>query len=265
MVNDLKSDKRKHAWLLCAIIVLSIVEFVMILLSVIAFVAVIPMGIIMFGLSGLLLWGIIALARKDKPIKERLREYKKSHPKEKPAPTKTEEPTEIKCNHCGEVYLSDKASCPHCAEPQPKKVDVEAEDRFNYRVNVIAHCVGISVGVFIFSLGVFFFVFSIFALIPAAICAVISVVLTLVYYKFEPENRKLITKQFLRDQKSICPVCGSHSIALGRKGYDWKKGFWYRIFNFKGGHYLAGIDSRRVTAHCQNCGHSWLTNEEWIR
>ena len=75
----------------------------------------------------------------------------------------------------------------------------------------------------------------------------------------------MISVQFGEDQKSICPVCGSHSIALGRKGYDWEKGFWYRIFNFKGGHYLAGIDSRRVTAHCQNCGHSWLTNEEWMK
>lgn len=237
----------------------------MLLLSVIAFVAVIPMGIIMFGLSGLLLWGIVALVRKDKPIKERLKEYKKEHQKEKVKYTETSEPIEVKCGHCGEVYLSNQTSCPRCAEPQPQKIDVEAEDRFNYKVNVVAHCISIPIGVFVFSFGAFFILFSVFALIPAIICAVISLVLVLVYYKFEPENRKLITKQFLRDKKSICPICGSHSVALGRKGYDWNKGFWYRIFNLKGGHYLAGMDSRRVTAHCQNCGHSWLTDEEWLR
>lgn len=84
-------------------------------------------------------------------------------------------------------------------------------------------------------------------------------------WKFKSNRMKMISIQFESDQKSICPVCGSHSIALGRKGYDWNKGFWYRMFNIKGGHYLAGMDSRRVTAHCQNCGHSWLTNEEWLR
>lgn len=87
----------------------------------------------------------------------------------------------------------------------------------------------------------------------------------IVSWKFKSNRNKMIAVQFESDQKSICPVCGSHSIALGRKGYDWHKGFWYRMFNLKGGHYLAGMDSRRVTAHCQNCGHSWLTDEEWLK
>lgn len=101
------------------------------------------------------------------------------------------------------------------------------------------------------------------------LCAAgVGVLVGLIYvvsWKLKSPRRKMISVQFESDQKSICPICGSHSIALGRKGYDWKKGFQYRMFNVKGGHYLAGMDSRRVTAHCQNCGHSWLTNEEWIK
>lgn len=259
----MKSDKRKHAWLLCAIIILSHVELVMLLLSVIAFVAVIPMGIIMFGLSGLLLWGIVALVRKDKPIKERLKEYKNNHPRENPAPMETPKATEIKCSYCGEVYSSDKASCPRCAEPQPIKVKKENDS--DYRWAMTSQRIAIPVGVFVGTFVFFFFGLSAMAVIPAVIASGISLIIVIAYQKGKTEQRKIIEKQFYQDKKSICPRCGSHSIALGRKGYDWKKGFWYRIFNFKGGHYLAGMDSRRVTAHCQNCGHSWLTDEEWIK
>lgn len=96
----------------------------------------------------------------------------------------------------------------------------------------------------------------------------IGILVGLIYviaWKLKSNYRKMIDVQFEADQKSICPHCGSHSIALGRKGYDWKKGFWYRMFNIKGGHYIAGMESRRVIAHCQNCGHSWETNDEWIK
>lgn len=83
--------------------------------------------------------------------------------------------------------------------------------------------------------------------------------------KTRPLTRKeLIREQFRADQTSICPRCGSHSISLGRKGYDWNKAIWYSIFRIKGGHYFAGENSRRVTAYCNNCHHFWVTNQEWL-
>lgn len=167
------------------------------------------------------------------------------------------------CRHCGKEYEDKFSYCPYCAEPKPIKV--EKEDNSDYIWTIVAHCIAIPIGVFVGVFIFFFFEIFLFAVIPATIASVISLILVIVYHKFKSEHRRTIEKQFYRDKKSICPVCGSHSVALGRKGYDWNKGFWYRMFNVKGGHYLAGAESRRVTAHCQNCGHSWLTDEEWIK
>ena len=163
----------------------------------------------------------------------------------------------MKCRHCGKEYDESYSYCPYCAEPKPKPQVEQREDDSSYHTAIVAQCIAIPIGVFIAT----FLFMSVFAIIPA----VLSLVIVILYHAKKPEYRKNIEKQFYKDKKSICPICGSHSVALGRKGYDWNRGFWYRIFNFKGGHYIAGMDSRRVTAHCQNCGHSWLTNEEWIR
>lgn len=96
---------------------------------------------------------------------------------------------------------------------------------------------------------------------------IVSAVIGLLYvicWKLKSRRSKMIDIQFSEDQTSICPQCGSHNIALGRKGYNWKEGYRNSVLDIKGGFYLAGMDSRRVTAHCRNCGHSWLTNREWL-
>ena len=96
---------------------------------------------------------------------------------------------------------------------------------------------------------------------------IVSAVIGLLYvicWKLKSRRGKMIDIQFSEDQTSICPQCGSHNIALGRKGYNWKEGYRNSVLDIKGGFYLAGMDSRRVTAHCRNCGHSWLTNREWL-
>lgn len=171
--------------------------------------------------------------------------------------------SKLKCKHCGKDYEDKYSSCPFCAEP--KEIIDNSENNYDYYVAIISHCIAIPVGVFVGTFVLFFFSMFLFALIPAAIFSIISLILVIVYHKYKPKNREIIEKQFYRDKTSICPMCGSHSISLGRKGYDWDKGFWYRMFNVKGGHYLAGGDSRRVTAYCQNCGHHWLTDRQWIR
>ena len=199
----------------------------------------------------------------------------------------------MKCRHCGKEYDDSFSYCPYCAEPKPAPVrevtideQIKEHSKFVWIRGIIASIVAfvpiviliyvaLLVGLFADALGassagrdmtfdLSWFSFGTVALIALGISLFIGVIYVIAWF-LSPRRDKVIEVQFNNDMKSICPVCGSHSIALGRKGYDWKKGFWYRIFNFKGGHYLAGIDSRRVTAHCQNCGHSWLTNEEWIK
>lgn len=106
---------------------------------------------------------------------------------------------------------------------------------------------------------------SLIILILAAVISILIGVSIVISWKLKSPKEKMVQIQFEKDQTSICPSCGSHSVSLGRKGYDWNKGFWYRIFDIKGGHYLAGMDSRRVIAHCNSCGHKWETDKEWIR
>lgn len=167
------------------------------------------------------------------------------------------------CRNCGKEYNDSNPHCPYCAEP--KYIRPRNESNSDYWWAIIAHCIAIPLSFFIVTFLFFFLELLFYAVIPAAIVSFLSLVGVIIYHSCKSNRRRIIEKQFYRDKKSICPICGSHSIALGRKGYDWNKGFWYSMFNVKGGHYLAGAESRRVTAHCQNCGHSWLTDEEWIR
>lgn len=78
-------------------------------------------------------------------------------------------------------------------------------------------------------------------------------------------KERYIQAQFLADETSICPECGSHDLSFGRKGYDWNYAFWGSMFKMRGSQYIAGMDSRRVIAHCNKCGHSWKTSREWLR
>ena len=200
----------------------------------------------------------------------------------------------MKCRHCGKEYEDSFSYCPYCAEPKPTPVRevsiderIKKQSRFIWIDGIVMMIISfIPATVFIYGCLVVMLILEAFfasdnpergwtfdmswfdfgnVALFAFIISVLFGVIYIIAWFLSPRRDKVIEVQFNNDMKSICPVCGSHSIALGHKGYDWKKGFWYRIFNFKGGHYLAGIDSRRVTAHCQNCGHSWLTNEEWIR
>lgn len=62
----------------------------------------------------------------------------------------------------------------------------------------------------------------------------------------------------------VCGECGSRNITVYKKGYDWNKGFWYRMFDVKGGHYLAGMDSRNAMCRCRDCGNDWDSGREFL-
>lgn len=62
----------------------------------------------------------------------------------------------------------------------------------------------------------------------------------------------------------VCGECGSRNITVYKKGYNWNKGFWYRMFDIKGGHYLAGMDSRNAMCKCRDCGNDWDSGREFL-
>ena len=80
MKSGIEKDIKKRAWLICAIFCLCACEAPLILLSIIGLIAAFPVGIIMFGLCGLLGWGIFKLIRKEKVVKLRVKEYYKNNP-----------------------------------------------------------------------------------------------------------------------------------------------------------------------------------------
>ncbi len=185
----------------------------------------------------------------------------------------------ITCRHCGKKYKKDLSNCPYCAEPtlQKKSDETTLENEVKARDSTIGiRSVFISILLYLpmllfqFILRALWFVLSkgqwlnVNAWIFAAVLSVVSGIIYYFVEKNKSMKQKIIDVQFEKDQTSICPRCGSHSVSLGRKGYDWKKAFWCSVFNIEGGRYLAGMESRRITAHCNNCGHNWETDREWL-
>ena len=66
-----------------------------------------------------------------------------------------------------------------------------------------------------------------------------------------------------RDNIDHCPQCGSHDIKIYREGYNYSKGFWLRMFDVKGGGYVAGMNSNRARCRCMNCGNDWATDYDY--
>lgn len=69
--------------------------------------------------------------------------------------------------------------------------------------------------------------------------------------------RKSIRRQFRNDKSSICPVCGSHSVSIRRRGYDWNMAWWGSILKAPDWKYIAGMGSDLKMGHCNHCGNKW--------
>lgn len=185
-----------------------------------------------------------------------------------------------KCVNCGKMNLNNATVCKECQcevfadfeirEPK-KKVNGEATECKEKLKESKTTNIAVSVLFFlvlylpIYLVLVFADLFVGYEFIASLVIdLVISAVAFSLWY-LKSDKEKLIELEFTKDQTSICPHCGSHNVSLGRKGYDWNKGFWYRMFNVKGGHYLAGVNSRQVIVYCNECGHKWKSNKEWIK
>ena len=190
----------------------------------------------------------------------------------------------IVCGHCGKEYDEAFSYCPYCAEPKPQEPELTPEETIRY---YDARETGLSILLFVIAIllaDVVWFVVNLLTppngrdmyeqanallpnhniTVPIGLGVAVGVSLPYDFYQTRKSTRKkLISIQYEKDSSSICPKCSCHDIALGRKGYDWKKAYRYR--NVKGGQYYAGMDSRRVTARCRKCGHKWETEYKWMQ
>lgn len=180
------------------------------------------------------------------------------------------------CTHCGFEYDDSYNYCPKCAEPKtvmkPGLTFSEEREEFfkkkkrRYLIHFIVHfiCSIFYCICFMMIGGLPGYIIG-FLLVNAAALMPYLIAVAAEKDKRTDEREVNIRIQYEKDDTSICPHCGSHDIALGRKGYDWSKGFWYNLFGTPGAGYVAGMDSRRVTCYCQHCGHKWLSKQEWIK
>lgn len=196
------------------------------------------------------------------------------------------------CNNCGKEYSDEFAYCPYCAEPIEKpKVEftklkhLTKEERVKRSYKIVTIVVAILLFFSMFFVGQFlgwqiypetlgndafydeadtfaivFWIFTIFA----------WVLFRWLYWLITKEKlmskrvkKQIITDQFVVDRTSICPKCGSHNIKIYRKGYNYKKGLLLRLFDVKGGAYIAGMDSNTTCCRCMNCGNDWETDYDY--
>lgn len=169
------------------------------------------------------------------------------------------------CRHCDKEYSDEFAYCPYCAEPKPEpeksleeeyieKVDNEYS-RWNAATIIgnILLCVFCTV-----ILGPVGFLFG-----------VVNFIAMLIHGKRKnvkakkPGRQLIINAQFSNDQTSICPQCGSHSIKIYRKGYNYSVGFWGTLFGAKGSGYAGGFDANTACCRCMNCGNDWETDYDY--
>ncbi len=174
------------------------------------------------------------------------------------------------CINCGAELPNGAKFCSNCAEPthNPKTYERASmpESEENHLIIVATLISG-----FIFSFVSWLFLMMINAenkwLLPLILFFVGSVVGFLISVAFVSsktgEKRVKINSQFKSDKTSICPMCGSHSVSIYRKGYNWNEAFWGRMFNIKGSHYVAGMNSNDTMCHCEHCGHRWNSHYDY--
>ena len=178
----------------------------------------------------------------------------------------------MKCNHCGADIPDGSKFCNVCGEPYEAPVEIEKKISDRAKLDFILSQSKVIWVCFLFMWFIFGalsamvyaikekpIVFSKIALIGFG-CGLIYVVVAYISLLFRSKRRKIIDAQFYRDKTSICPRCGSHSVKVYRKGYNWQEAFWGNLFRIRGSRYTAGFDSNDAMCFCEHCGYKWNTH-----
>lgn len=178
----------------------------------------------------------------------------------------------MNCKHCGKSLPENAKYCPNCAEPTDCQSEylnnTPEEDLSNALAKRAIKGFAIASTVsFVISIIIVFMVnqsISCFLgyFFSALFFCLIFVVIDLMIVRNNDRKTNIIT-QFERDTTNICPRCGSHSIKIYRKGYNYNEAFWGNMFNIKGSRYTAGMNSNNAMCHCQHCGHNWNSGYDY--
>lgn len=189
----------------------------------------------------------------------------------------------MKCSYCGIDLPPNAKYCPNCAEPvieppsqeellwEEKKKELENKAKRKAALSKLPKVFAVNFITLVVLWLVYLIIasgrksFPIFGTLVFLI--ILPLVLTISGYFFcktHLTDREIIKyKQFCEDSTSICPMCGSHSIKIYRKGYNWNEAFWGNMFNIKGSRYTAGMNSNDTICYCENCKHQWNAHSDY--
>ena len=180
-----------------------------------------------------------------------------------------------KCKHCGKKYPEDALCCPYCAEPNSQSISDEereweeqelerkAKNRAARSTDIFTASWSLVIvlpflSVCLLSFGVKGSTIGIIALISFIVSIIVFPTSAFLFARSHLADESIVKwKQFCTDKTSICPKCGSHSVKIYRKGYNWNEAFWGSVFKIKGSRYIAGMESNTAMCHCEHCGHRW--------
>lgn len=186
----------------------------------------------------------------------------------------------MKCSHCKRTIPEGAIVCPYCAEPVPRtmsKEDMEWErqelerkaknraalDSDIFRASLVSVCSPL-LSTLLLPFGVRGKTILYVAFFIFIISIIVFPTLAFLYARSRIANESIVKwKQYCADRTSICPACGSHSVKVYRKGYDWNEAFWGSVFKLRGTRYTAGMDSNLAMCFCKNCGHKWNSHYDY--
>lgn len=173
------------------------------------------------------------------------------------------------CKHCGEILPQNAKYCPNCAEPTSNTDDFLKRTKADDLSNVLGKRAAKGMGILVIISLVTAFVIAFIVndslsgfwgyFFGVYVFGLIFVVIDVMIFK-NSKRKSNILVQFDNDKTSICPRCGSHSVKVYRKGYNWQEAFWGSVFKIRGSRYTAGMDSNEAMCYCQRCGHKWNTH-----
>lgn len=171
----------------------------------------------------------------------------------------------MKCSNCGKEYDDSFTYCPYCAEPNTVEKTKQSEtcekprdkkDDSSIILWAVLLMIDVIVGYQVFTSD---YVKTAKGFIIAFIAIAIPFVGIISHLSNKDRKAGYIPK---RKNLEYCPRCKSKNLKYYRKGYDWKKGFWYRFFELDDG-FLAGMSSNHTMCHCRDCGNTWETDYDY--
>lgn len=175
-----------------------------------------------------------------------------------------------KCINCGKMNPSNAETCVRCqcemfSDEQPtacKNDSVGASDRITPKRQKQSNPIRETIVILVCAFVIYLIFDSMKGAAQWLAATPFIIAIAAIFIKLQKDSRN---SGWVPNKENIefCPRCKGRNLKRYRKGYDWNKGFWLRMFDIKGGSYIAGMEGNRVMCHCKDCGKTWKTDYDY--